>query len=64
MREELRYMAVSLHMQRAADDQRHGINQQYDEITTGNINRTDIQGSGTRNAHLDLLSKLPQLPVY
>ena len=64
MREELRYMAVSLHMQRAASDQRRGINQQYDEITTRkNTNKTDLRVSGQTKAQLHLPRKLPQALV-
>ena len=42
MRDELRYI-VALSMQRAAYDQRLGVNQQYDEVSSDGNNMTDIR---------------------
>ena len=58
MRDELRYL-VALSMQRAARDQRLGVNQQYDEVTVDGNNMTDIRASELTKAQLPSPREFP-----
>ena len=51
VREELRRI-TALSMQRAAYDQRLGVNQQYDEVTADSNHRADIWVTGPTKAQL------------
>ena len=64
MREDMRYMVVWFNMHRAAHDQRNGVNQQYDEVTAENINRTDIKISEPTKSQLELPCEFNQLQSF